>query len=72
MPLEKLEFFSAVLEDLHELKKFVHSIQCKKSLNAYHLQVGPSCFPQRETKVDQYVHNFVEERFCSQLTFKSS
>ncbi|TYI84792.1 hypothetical protein E1A91_D05G391400v1 [Gossypium mustelinum] len=43
MPLEKLEFFYGRFEDLHELNKFVFSMQqCKKSLVKYLLQVGSS------------------------------
>ncbi|KAG4204237.1 hypothetical protein ERO13_A04G036100v2 [Gossypium hirsutum] len=42
-PLEKLEFFYGRFEDLHELNKFVSSMQqCKKSLFKYLLQVGSS------------------------------
>ncbi|MBA0776468.1 hypothetical protein Gotri_011462 [Gossypium trilobum] len=43
MPLGKLEFFYGRFEDLHELNKFVSSMQqCKKSLVKYLLQVGSS------------------------------
>ncbi|XVF78309.1 hypothetical protein PTKIN_Ptkin14bG0121700 [Pterospermum kingtungense] len=51
MLLQKLESFVARFKDINELKKFVQSMHCMRSLTTYHLQVGSLFLHDEEDKV---------------------
>ncbi|XVF78290.1 hypothetical protein PTKIN_Ptkin14bG0119900 [Pterospermum kingtungense] len=51
VPLQKLESFVGRFKDINELKKFVQSMHCKKSLNTYRLHGGSYFLSSEENKV---------------------